>query len=38
MAQWRLPDFLREEPLPPHNSVFDVPDNEIKKLYDLCER
>jgi len=25
----RLPDFFREEPLTPHNVVFDVPDNDL---------
>jgi len=27
----RLPDFFRREPLPPHNTVFDVPDGELDK-------
>ncbi|MCL4425384.1 MAG: aldehyde ferredoxin oxidoreductase [Firmicutes bacterium] len=25
----RVPEFMREEPLPPHNSVWDVPDTEL---------
>jgi aldehyde:ferredoxin oxidoreductase len=28
----RLPDFLTEEPLSPHDGVFDVPASEIEKL------
>jgi len=27
----RLPDFFRREPLPPHNTVFDVSDEELDK-------
>ncbi|NIM94123.1 MAG: aldehyde ferredoxin oxidoreductase [Anaerolineales bacterium] len=30
----RLPDWLNTEPLPPHNSVFDVPDQELYDLFD----
>lgn len=29
----RLPDFMKAEPLPPHNSVFDVPDDTIDAVY-----
>lgn len=29
----RLPDWLRTEPLPPHNTVFDVPDEELDGLF-----
>ena len=32
-ASDRLPEFMKEEPLPPHNVVFDVPDEEIDSLY-----
>jgi len=28
-ADDRLPEFFRTEPLPPHNTVFDVPDEEL---------
>lgn len=28
----RLPEFMREEELPPHNDVFDVPDEELDKV------
>ncbi len=29
----RLPEFFRTEPLPPHNVVFDVPDEELDEVY-----
>jgi aldehyde:ferredoxin oxidoreductase len=29
----RLPDWLREQPLPPHDAVFDVPDDELDGLF-----
>lgn len=29
----RLPDFMRTEKLPPHNVVFDVPQNEIDSIF-----
>jgi len=29
----RLPEFMKLEPLPPHNSVFDVPDNDMDSVY-----
>jgi len=29
----RLPEFFYKEPLPPHNSVFDVSDEELDKVY-----
>lgn len=32
-ADDRLPEFFVKEPLPPHNTVFDVPDKELDKLY-----
>jgi aldehyde:ferredoxin oxidoreductase len=31
----RLPDFFRDEPLAPHNSVFDVPDEELDRTHDI---
>ena len=31
----RLPDFFKEEPLPPKNVVFDVPDSEIDSFWDF---
>ncbi|HFC09825.1 MAG TPA: aldehyde ferredoxin oxidoreductase [Chloroflexi bacterium] len=32
-ADDRLPEFMRYEKLPPHNVVWDVPDEEIDKVY-----
>lgn len=29
----RLPEFMLEEELPPHNHVFDVPDEELDKVF-----
>ncbi len=29
----RLPEFLLKEPVPPHNVVFDVPSEELDKVY-----
>ena len=31
----RLPEFFKEEPLPPGNFVFDVPDSEIDSFWDF---
>ena len=31
----RLPEFFKEEPLPPSNFVFDVPDSEIDSFWDF---
>ncbi len=31
----RLPEFLSKEPLPPHNTVFDVPYNEIDAKFNF---
>jgi aldehyde:ferredoxin oxidoreductase len=33
-AHDRLPEWMRREPLPPHNAVFDVPDEELDGLFD----
>jgi aldehyde:ferredoxin oxidoreductase len=30
----RLPEWMCEEPLPPHNAVFDVPEVELDALFD----
>jgi aldehyde:ferredoxin oxidoreductase len=30
----RLPEFFLQEPLPPHNVTFDVPDKELDKVYE----
>ncbi len=31
-ADDRLPEFFRYEPLPPHNTVFDVPDAQLDTI------
>ncbi|KYK33263.1 MAG: aldehyde ferredoxin oxidoreductase [Theionarchaea archaeon] len=31
----RLPEFMREEKLPPHNEVFDVPDEELDEVFNF---
>ena len=30
-----LPEFFRTEPLPPHNTVFDVPKEELNKVFNF---
>jgi aldehyde:ferredoxin oxidoreductase len=30
-----LPEFIRREPLPPHDSVFDVPMEEMNTFYNF---
>jgi aldehyde:ferredoxin oxidoreductase len=32
-VQDRLPEFFKYEKLPPHNAVFDVPDEELDKVF-----
>ncbi len=32
-AHDRLPEFMKYEPLPPHNTVFDVPDEALDSVY-----
>jgi aldehyde:ferredoxin oxidoreductase len=32
-ADDRLPEWMTEEPLPPHGAVFDVPAAELDKLF-----
>jgi aldehyde:ferredoxin oxidoreductase len=29
----RVPEFMRHEPLPPHNQVFDVPDSALDSVF-----
>jgi len=29
----RIPEFMRSEPLPPHNQVFDIPDEALDSVY-----
>jgi aldehyde:ferredoxin oxidoreductase len=31
---YRIPEYMREEPLAPHNAVFDVPDSELDAVFD----
>ena len=33
----RLPEWMTREPLPPHNAVFDVPDDELDHIFDDIE-
>jgi len=33
-ADHRIPEYMREEPLPPHNTVFDVPDSDLDTVFD----
>jgi aldehyde:ferredoxin oxidoreductase len=28
-----VPEFMKFEPLPPHNQVFDVPDSALDSVY-----
>jgi aldehyde:ferredoxin oxidoreductase len=32
-ADDRVPEFMKYEPLPPHNQVFDVPDEVLDDVY-----
>jgi aldehyde:ferredoxin oxidoreductase len=32
-AHDRVPEFMKHEPLPPHNQVFDVPDDALDSVY-----
>lgn len=33
-ADHRIPEYMREEPLSPHNTVFDVPDSELDTIFE----
>jgi aldehyde:ferredoxin oxidoreductase len=33
VADARMPEYMTREPLPPHNTVFDVPDSEIDTVF-----
>jgi aldehyde:ferredoxin oxidoreductase len=33
-ADYRIPEFMREEPLAPHNVTFDVPDADLDSVFD----
>ena len=30
----RIPEWMMKEPLPPHNSVFDVPEDELDRIFE----
>jgi aldehyde:ferredoxin oxidoreductase len=32
-ADYRIPEYMREEPLAPHNTTFDVPDSELDAVF-----
>lgn len=32
---YEIPEFMREEPLPPRNSVFDIPLEEMQRIWDV---
>jgi aldehyde:ferredoxin oxidoreductase len=34
VADYRIPEYMREEPLAPHNTIFDVPDAELDAVFD----
>ena len=34
-ADDRLPEFFKIEKLPPHNQVFDVPDEELDRVFNF---
>jgi aldehyde:ferredoxin oxidoreductase len=33
-ADYRIPEYMQEEPLPPHNATFDVPDADLDSVFD----
>jgi aldehyde:ferredoxin oxidoreductase len=33
-ADYRIPEYMREEPLAPHHVTFDVPDSELDAVFD----
>lgn len=33
-ANYRIPEYMREEPLPPHQATFDVPDSDLDTIFD----
>jgi aldehyde:ferredoxin oxidoreductase len=32
-ADDRIPEWMTRTPLPPHNTVFDVPDNDLDEIF-----
>jgi aldehyde:ferredoxin oxidoreductase len=33
-ADYRIPEYMREEPLAPHNTVFDIPDSDLDTVFE----
>jgi aldehyde:ferredoxin oxidoreductase len=33
-ADYRIPEYMREEPLPPHQATFDVPDSDLDTVFE----
>jgi len=33
-ADYRIPEYMREEPLPPHDATFDVPDSDLDTVFE----
>jgi aldehyde:ferredoxin oxidoreductase len=33
-ADYRIPEYMREEPLAPHNAIFDVPDSDLDSVFE----
>jgi hypothetical protein len=33
-ADYRIPEYMREEPWPPHNVTFDVPDSALDTVFE----
>ena len=33
-ADYRIPEFMREEPLPPHNATFNIPDSVLDTVFE----
>jgi aldehyde:ferredoxin oxidoreductase len=33
-ADYRIPEYMREEPLAPHNATFDIPDSDLDTVFD----
>jgi len=33
-ADYRIPEYMREEPLAPHNAVFDIPDADLDTVFE----
>jgi aldehyde:ferredoxin oxidoreductase len=33
-ADYRIPEYMREEPLAPHNATFDIPDSDLDTVFE----